>query len=112
MNDLPQDLYPSRGPEERWLERLDPVIYAGEAVGEQGLSGAQLVAYVRDGFLVLPGVFSREEARLFEAEFLAVTSDPVLQERDELVLEPDDREPRTLFSPDLYNPVSLPVVMS
>jgi hypothetical protein len=96
MHDLPQDLYPSRGREERWLERQDPLTYVGEADGEQGLSEDQVAAYARDGFLILPGVFSREEARLIEAEFLALASDPVLQQRDELVLEPDDREPRTL----------------
>jgi len=34
MQDMPQDLYPTRGREERWLERQDPVTYVGEADGE------------------------------------------------------------------------------
>jgi ectoine hydroxylase len=105
MSDPSPDLYPSRGATERLIERQDPVVYAAGSTGTFALGEEQLATYERDGFLVLPGVFSPMEAQVLLEAFQTTAADPQLQGRDELVLEPDSREPRSLFSPETFSPL-------
>jgi ectoine hydroxylase len=105
MAEAMQDDYPSRGAVERLLERRDPVLYAGAGTASQGLSPEQCAAFERNGFLILPGVFSPGEARGLLEAFQRAARDPALEGRDELVLEPDSRKPRSLFAPERFSPV-------
>jgi ectoine hydroxylase len=98
MNAL-EDLYPTRMAEEQIIERVDPVVYGtGECAGEHSLSPGQLDFYERNGYLVVPGVFSREEVESFKEEFVRMAGMETLRHRDEVVLEPDSDEVRSIFS--------------
>lgn len=92
-----KDLYPSRqGREETQLPRWDPVVYSNTDAPTGPLSSQQLRDYERDGFLILP-------------DFLNHHVEPILRDmprlkqslrgREELVLEPDSDELRTIFNP-------------
>jgi ectoine hydroxylase len=75
-------------------ERCDPVVWTPEAAGP--LSHDQLAAYARDGFLVLPRLFSAGEvsALLAEMERLAAAAD---RTRDDVIVEPGSDAVRSLF---------------
>jgi ectoine hydroxylase len=98
------DRYPTRGAEERILERVDPVVYGeGPSGSGAGLSAEQVAAYDRDGFLVLPGVFSPEETAAMRAEAERLAEAPELMEREELIREPDSRRARSVFSAHVFS---------
>ncbi|MDY6919504.1 MAG: phytanoyl-CoA dioxygenase family protein [Pseudomonadota bacterium] len=92
-----QDLYPSRvEKEENILERVDPVVYGRpEPEREHALSDAQMAFFEDNGYLVLP-------------DWLPDMVDPVREElthlkrklkgREELVLEPDSGNLRSIFA--------------
>ncbi|SMO99756.1 hypothetical protein SAMN06265221_1491, partial [Paracoccus laeviglucosivorans] len=60
MFDAKTDDYPSRLPQERWLERHDPVVWQ-EWNEHAPLTRAQAQSFDRDGFLVLHDLFSPAE---------------------------------------------------
>jgi ectoine hydroxylase len=91
------DVYPSRvetGPQ--LLDRADPVVY-GDASVPGPLSDEQLAAYAEQGFLVLPSLFSREEAAVLDAALLEWTASPDVQGLEETIVEPGGRAVRSVF---------------
>jgi ectoine hydroxylase len=67
-SELIQDLYPSRqGGKPEWLERRDPVVH-GPGGKAPPIDQALIDGFVRDGFVVLEGVFSPAEVKGFVAE--------------------------------------------
>ncbi|MDX1595227.1 MAG: hypothetical protein R3298_13350, partial [Gammaproteobacteria bacterium] len=98
------DIYPTRGSEERVLDRVDPVVHGdGTPQGPHSLSRDQLDRYARDGFLVVPGVFSRNEVDALYEEYVRLADSDRLDGREELVLEPDSDLPRSIFSPHRFS---------
>jgi ectoine hydroxylase len=65
------------------------------------LTPAQLVQFDREGYVMLPGLFGREEVRLLRAEADRIYAEP----RTEVVREKDGATPRTAFAAHLYNDV-------
>ena len=99
------DPYHTRTGQERVIERTDPVLYGVAPQGPSSLTAPQLQQYARDGYLVVPDVFTTEEVDVLRATTADLCSSPRLQGRDELVIEPDSQEPRSLFSPQRFSPL-------
>lgn len=97
------DIYPTRGEREAILPRRDPVVFGEGGGTAQDLDADQRADYERKGFLILPGLFSTEEAEAMLAESRRLARLPELQGRDELVLEPGSGEPRSIFSPHRFS---------
>jgi ectoine hydroxylase len=98
------DLYPTRGSEEKIIERTDPVIY-GEAEGEFSLSDAEAAYFESNGFIVFPEFFSQEEIETFNRAFEELKADKKLSKKDEYITEPGSDELRSIFSQHLFSPV-------
>lgn len=93
------DLYPTRGTQERILERPDPVVFGkGEQRSRFGLEPEQIASYEKNGFLIFPDFFSPREVQLFTQEFDRLRGLPKLQEREEFVREPDSNVVRSIFA--------------
>ncbi len=94
------DLYPSRkGATEKLLPRLDPVLYSREG----GPLDEEQCAFYRDnGYLILPDLVND----LVEPIRNAIPDlKRRLQGREELVVEPDSDELRTVFNPVAFSDV-------
>lgn len=97
------DLYPTRGPKEFMRKRVDPVVFGdGRPTGPHSLTPMQLDSYERNGFIVMPGVFSQKEVDVFKDEYQRLATSDALKGRDELIQEPDSDEPRSIFSPHRF----------
>lgn len=98
------DLYPTRGEEERILDRCDPVVFGNrEPASKYGLTPEQVAAYERDGFLLLPNAFPPEEVEIFIRDFYRLGQLPELWGREEMILEPDSDTPRSVFNPHRFS---------
>nr|WP_044501624.1 ectoine hydroxylase [Pseudomonas saudimassiliensis] len=92
------DLYPSRQhTHPRWQERLDPVAWRTDAQNAP-LSAEQLSRFERDGFLVLPNVFSAAEVALFKDELARMGEDPAVLESPTAIREPNSGALRSVFA--------------
>lgn len=101
-----EDLYPTRGREEKIVERVDPIVYGdGQPRGGHSLTPEQLHYYAQNGFIVIPGVFSQQEVDAFNDEYERLAVSDALKGKDELVLEPDSDQPRSIFSPQRFSDV-------
>ncbi len=94
------DLYPSRqGDSEALLPRLDPVVYS---TANTPLGESQCAFYRDNGYLIFPGLL---------ADMVAPLRNEIgklkrgLRGCEELVLEPDSNELRTVFNPIAYSTV-------
>lgn len=99
-----KDLYPTRGSEEKILERIDPVIH-GEAAGKYALSDGEAAYFQENGFIIFPEFFSQEEVNRFNEAFEALKNDESLKALGEYITEPDSDELRTIFSQHIFSPV-------
>src|SRR5690606_32903962 len=98
MSTVQADLYPSRQHNvPSWQERIDPVVYRTD-LPNAPLSQDQLSRFERDGFLVLPGVFSTEEVALFKQELERMSRDPEVLEAPTAIRDPDSRALRSVFA--------------
>lgn len=99
-----EDFYPTRGSEEQLFERVDPVVYGtGEPSGKYSLMQEQLGFYEQNGFLVVPGVFSQQEVDALINEYERLVASGELRGKDELILEPDSDQPRSIFNPHRFS---------
>ncbi len=94
-----EDLYPSRV-EQRpvWLDREDPVVYATETSNEF-LTEQQVKDFDKNGFLIIPDVFSKEEVEAYNNEFERLASIPELVQKEEFIKEPESQIVRSIFAP-------------
>lgn len=91
------DPYPSRiGGEPHHIVRLDPVVYS-EWTADAPLTRDQADRFMRDGFLVLDGLFSTEEVRDLKAAAGAALRAPDMLECDTTILEPQSGAVRSVF---------------
>lgn len=98
------DPYVTRGATESIAERVDPVVYgSGAPRGVHSLDPEQLADYERNGFLVVPDVFSRAEADALLEEFRMLATSERLHGREELILEPDSEQARSIFNPHRFS---------
>ncbi len=94
---LLQDLYPSRQDEKaELLERHDPVVYRDDY--ENAPVSAELISqYEKDGFLILPEVFSSDEVGHLRSVLQEMASDEEIRAKNETVIEPGSGEVRSIF---------------
>lgn len=93
-----EDAYPSRnGGEPAFLNRLDPVIYAGDWQ-DSPMDSSDLAHYEEHGFVVLHDVFDRDEVRLLQEEIETLRSSSDASENDYRVREPGGRTLRSIFA--------------
>lgn len=104
-----QDLYPTRTDKETIIDREDPVSYENQHFGGP-LDDEELTFYEKNGFIVFPDLFNRQEMDAITAAFEALKSLDDLQGSDELIREPSDDTVRSIFSPhrhsDLFEKLS------
>lgn len=98
-----QDLYPSRLENENIINRVDPVVYSKKMITEHSLNKEQLDSYERNGFIVFPKLFSKDEIKAFKEELKSLESNIELRKKDEFISEPDSNELRTIFNQHLYS---------
>src|SRR5690606_29294585 len=76
VNSIHTDHYPSRQHDEpRWQERLDPVVYRSD-LANAPISAELIERFERDGYLVIPNLFSAEEVAFFREELDRMRQDP------------------------------------
>ena len=93
-----KDWYPTRNKPFVSLERRsDPVVWSVETPPGP-LSASDVERFRRDGYLLFPRLFSENEIRGFFAEVRRLKDDPSLRGRPEFILEPSDRELRSIFN--------------
>ncbi|GGO77935.1 ectoine hydroxylase [Marinobacterium nitratireducens] len=92
-----EDLYPSRQLDRPvWLERQDPVVYRDDL--EAAPIAPELIAqFERDGYMVLPELFSPEEVAVLRAELNRLRQDEKTLASDEAVREPESGALRSVF---------------
>ena len=93
------DAYQSRvDGETAILQRRDPVVYGDPRVEvRHGLTQHQLKSYQKNGFILLKGLFSEQEAASYLAEAQRLCADPALRGREEAIPEPGSSEVRSVF---------------
>ncbi|HEX5314122.1 MAG TPA: phytanoyl-CoA dioxygenase family protein [Gammaproteobacteria bacterium] len=64
---IQNDLYPTRGDQERLIERKDPILYGWDHPNKC-LSESQLTNFEQRGFVLVPNAFSPAEVALLKAE--------------------------------------------
>ncbi len=77
--------------------RQDPLIHTAPSQRRGPLDAGEMDAFARDGFLILDGLFSREETTAFTAELRRLSNQDDICERDGTILEPDSEEVRSIF---------------
>jgi ectoine hydroxylase len=96
------DDYPTRLPEERWLERKDPVVW-GKWTPEAPLTRAETNSFEENGYLILKGVFSPAEIAALQQESARMRSGEAQLDPDNVITEPGSNEVRTVFRLDEQN---------
>ena len=96
---LVTDTYQSRVDNETAiLLRQDPIIYSDpRAEVPYGLTHHQLKSYQKNGFILLKGLFTEDEAALLLREARRMAVDPKIRSRDEAIAEPGSDEVRSVF---------------
>jgi len=91
------DLYPSRlGADAAALPRLDPVVYT-DWCDDAPLSREQTEQFGRDGFLVLPDLFTAEEVAALQQSSTRLIADPGALDPATVISEPGVNEVRSIF---------------
>ena len=94
------DNYPTRtSDKETFIDRKEPVIY-GDSKRHNILSNKELNFFNDNGYLIKPGLLENEVNQILTEIPLMKRE---LQGRDELILEPDSDEVRSIFSPEKYS---------
>jgi ectoine hydroxylase len=98
MSTARDDQYPSRHEDQpRWQERLDPVVYRSD-LENAPIAAEMIQRFERDGYLVIPNLFSAEEVALFRAELDRVRQDPAVASSGKTIKEPDSGAIRSVFA--------------
>lgn len=92
-----KDFYVSRKSRDAALiARCDPVVYDGGRYAD-ALSQDQLDSYEKNGFLILPDVFTADEIQAFRQEANSLEHNPKINEGVEVIREPDSKTLRSIF---------------
>lgn len=100
-----QDPFPSRLNEPlEMFPRTDPVIHARNEKRWQGPLGEEALSrFERDGFLWFEGFFARERMAPFFRELEALATDKSLMDSDQVILDPETGELRSVFAMHLLS---------
>ena len=99
------DRYPTRqSPEPVWQDRTVPVLYPGDQ-SHPPLSAEQASQFERDGFLVLPRIYSAEEVEVFRKEVERLGADPTICASEKTIREPGSETVRSVFAIHRDNPL-------
>ncbi|MBP1849418.1 ectoine hydroxylase [Rhizobium halophytocola] len=102
LNTANQDVYPTRLPQEQWMERRDPTVW-GKWTPEAPLTEAQTKAFEQNGYLILNDVFSDEEVSALQQESASMRAGGADLAPENLITEPGSDEVRTIFRLDEQN---------
>ena len=78
------------------IARQDPVIHGAGSYAD-ALEPGQLASYERNGFLLMPDVFSAGEVQALLTEVERLSADPEIAAMDEAIAEPRSRAVRSIF---------------
>ncbi len=93
------DKYPSRKKDKVfWIDRKDPIVYTEENSNEY-ISQEEVSSFKKNGFLIIPHVFSKEEVAKFNKEFDSLANNTSLKHREEFIKEPGSDVVRSIFAP-------------
>ncbi|WP_404405517.1 ectoine hydroxylase [Pelagibacterium halotolerans] len=98
------DAYPTRLPEESWMERQDPVFW-GKWSPEAPLTRAETESFEKNGFLILKDLFSEAEIEKLKAESARLRSGEADLSSENVITEPDSDAVRTVFRLDTESAV-------
>ncbi len=99
------DIYASRGGQPAAIRpRQDPVVHASQRDGGP-LSRELVERYERDGYLVLPELFSAAEIESIRREVFRLRNTEALTGGEAVIAEPGSREVRSVFRVHASNPV-------
>ncbi|APU43388.1 ectoine hydroxylase [Streptomyces sp. TN58] len=91
-----KDLYPTRGSEEAFIGRKDPVVWS-----EPGTPGPlwahELESYERDGFLPVDQLVAPDDVDVYRAEMNRLIGDPEMRHDERSIVEPKSGEVRSVF---------------
>lgn len=94
------DIYPSRRETTpRIIPRDDPVVY-GTWSPSSPLTKDQVDRFGRDGYLVLPDVFTESEIHNLQSAATALLANPAALDRETVITEPGSGEVRSIFMVD------------
>ena len=99
INNANHDDYPTRLPQERWLERKDPSVWR-QWSPEAPLTRAEMQAFDKSGFLVIENVFSETEIAALQGESAGLRSGGADLSPEDVITEPGSDEVRTVFRLD------------
>ena len=99
INNANHDDYPTRLPQERWLERKDPSVWR-QWSPEAPLTRAEMQAFDKNGFLILENVFSETEIAALQGESAGLRSGGADLSPEDVITEPGSDEVRTVFRLD------------
>lgn len=100
-----KDLYPSRRKKEKIINRIDNVVYSKEKIGKYSLNNKDLEVYEKDGFIVIPDVFSAKEIKKFAKELKILEANEKYRSKEEFISEPDSNKIRTIFNQHLFSKI-------
>lgn len=98
-----EDLYPSRGLEEKIINRVDNTVYSNKKIGENSLDNIAREQYNENGFIVLPNIFAADEIKEMLEEIEIMSSNDDLLKNEEFIKEPQSNELRTIFNQHLFS---------
>jgi len=98
-----EDLYPSRGLEERIINRVDKTVYSNKNFGQQSLDNIQREQYDENGFIVIPNLFSADEIKELLEDIEIMASNDELRENEEFITEPNGENLRTIFNQHIFS---------
>ncbi|MGB5866786.1 MAG: phytanoyl-CoA dioxygenase family protein [Arcobacteraceae bacterium] len=98
-----QDLYPSRGTEEKIIQRVDKTVYSKKRLGEQSLNNIQIEHYNENGFVVIPNLFSADEIKTLLDDIQNMASNDELCNKEEFIYESNTKNLRTIFNQHIFS---------
>ncbi|MDX1808966.1 MAG: phytanoyl-CoA dioxygenase family protein [Sulfurospirillaceae bacterium] len=98
-----EDLYPSRGSEEKIIDRIDPTVYGQKVVGKHSLDTTEIQDYNENGFIVFPNLFKADEVKEILDEMEKMAKNDKFLKKEEFIREPQSDELRTIFNQHLFS---------
>jgi ectoine hydroxylase len=103
---LSQDAYPTRTQNNAGiLARQDPVLYEPESKRKASLDAAQRASYEKNGFLLMPELFSQDEVSYLFDAMQSMREDFTHADRKEVIAEPGSGEVRSIFNVHRLNDI-------
>jgi len=99
-----KDLYPTRGKEEKILDRVDDVVYS-KSNKKYALKEDEAKFFEENGYIIFPEFFTEKEVGTLNWALEELKNDPSMMKREEYITEPDSSELRSIFSQHMFSSV-------